>query len=139
MKTTVKRMTPAKAKPGQLLSSHIEYDQEGDGAHVTHMHQPEAGKKGDMWTPGPSPSKKSFGTRMEAHHHMAQVAGVNSEMAQEAEAARAHGAGDSSDGSAGPGEPAGDTDEDPEEERGGATPPAADAKVKPTPAPKRNV
>jgi hypothetical protein len=83
MKTTVRTKTPTKAKPGQLRSAHIEYDSEGDGATTTHMHEPEPGKKNDPWTPGPAPHKKSFSTRMEAHHHMAKMAGVNSEMGNE--------------------------------------------------------
>jgi len=122
MKTTVKPKMPPKAKPGQLLSSHIEYDHQGDGATVTHMHEPEAGQKNDPWTAGPAANKKSFGSRMEAHHHMAQAAGVPAEIAN---AVRAHGAGDSSDGQAGPGESEGDEDEDQAEDRGGPSQPGA--------------
>jgi len=83
MKTTVKTKMPSKPKPGQLRSAHIEYDSEGDGATTTHIHEPEAGKKGEPWSPGPAPHKKSFSTRMEAHHHMAKMAGVNADMADE--------------------------------------------------------
>lgn len=139
MKTTVRPKMPMKAKPGQLLSHHIEYDQEGDGAHVTAMHEPEAGKKGDPWTPGPSPARKSFSTRMEAHHHMAQQAGVNSEIAQAA-AARAHGDGDSTDSTpAGPGESEGDSDEEDTEDRGGPSQPGSQAQMSMAKAPARKV
>jgi hypothetical protein len=82
MKTVVKTKMPAKRKPGDLRASHIEYDSEGDGATVSHEHEPEPGKKGDPWGPGPAIHKKSFGSRKEALHHMAQTAGVPSEMVE---------------------------------------------------------
>lgn len=138
MKTTVSRKMPMKPKPGSLKSGHIEYDTQGDGATVTYMHEPEAGGKSDSWTPGPAPHKQSFSTRMEAHHHMAKMAGVNADIMDEA-AARAHGEGDSSDGSAGSPGSEGDDDEDPAEERGGSTPPAAQAKMSMAAPPKRKV
>ena len=105
MKTTVKTKMPMKAKPGQLRSAHIEYDSEGDGATTTHIHEAAEGKKSDPWEPGPAPHKKSFSTRMEAHHHMAKMAGVNSEMANE--------------------EQEGDPDEDQNEDQTGAAQPGS--------------
>jgi hypothetical protein len=140
MKTTVSRKMPMKAKPGSLRSAHIEYDTEGDGASVSYMHEPPAGGKSEAWAPGPAPHKKSFSTRMEAHHHMAQAAGVNAEMAEEAQEARAHGKGDSSAGMAGPGgESEGDDDEDQAEDRGDDSQPGAQASMSKAPAPKRKV
>jgi hypothetical protein len=138
MKMTVSKKMPTGPKPGQLLSHHIEYDQQGDGAHVTAIHAPPAGKKGDPWTPGPSPARKSFSNRLDAHHHMLQQAGVNAEIAGEASAARAHGAPDSSDPS-GMGESEGDDDEDQAESRGGASDPASSVAISKEPAPKRKI
>jgi hypothetical protein len=129
---------PMKAKPGQLRSAHIEYDNEGDGATTTHMFEPEAGKKSDPWTPGPAPHKKSFSSRMEAHHHMAQMAGVNAEIA-EANAARAHGKPDSTDSPQEPGGSEGDDDEDKMEDRGGPSQPGSQAQIAKQAPPARKV
>lgn len=107
MKMTVKSKMPAKAKAGQLLASHIEYDSDGDGASVMHEHAPEEGKKSEPWSPGPSMHKKSFSSRMEAHHHMAQMGGVKASM---------------DDGE-------GDPNEDPEESEGVEPEPAAEPKL----------
>jgi hypothetical protein len=81
MKISVHGKKPFQAKPGQLLRTHIEYG-EGDGAAVSHEHEPAAGAKSEPWTPGPSPLKKHFSSRMEAHQHAAQHAGVNAEMVE---------------------------------------------------------
>lgn len=131
-RTVVKTKMPAKAKAGQLLRSHIEYDSDGDGATVTHDHQPDPGKNGDPWM------KKSFSSRMEAHHHMAEMAGVNATMDEQAEAARAHGKGDSSAGTAGPQEGEGDEDEDPAESHGADPDPGAQATITKAKKPARN-
>lgn len=138
-KIVVKHKMPAKAKSGQLLRSHIEYDSEGNGAQVMHEHEPEPGKKSEPWSTGPSMHKKSFGSRMEAMHHMAQMAGINTSMEEEATEARAHGKGDSSDGKAGPQESEGDPDEDEAESWGSDPDPKAQAAITKAAKPKRNV
>lgn len=79
MKMTIKPKAGMQAKPGDLLSSHIEYGANGS-AMVHHVHEPMPGKKGEPWTPGPSPLKHGFSSRAEAMHHIAQHAGVDSEL-----------------------------------------------------------
>jgi hypothetical protein len=135
-KVVVKAKMPAKAKAGQLLRSHIEYDSDGDGATVTHDHQPDPSKSGEPWMPS-SQAKKSFSSRMEAHHHMAQMAGVDATMDEQAKDARAHGKGDSSD-KEGMGEGEGDPDEDAAESWGADPDPGAQAKITKAKKPARN-
>lgn len=134
MKITVSKKM-SKVKPGTLRSSHVEYDSEGDGATVMHHHEPEPGKKGEMWGPGPSPMKKSFSTRMEAHKHMADMAGVPAEM----EAMRAHGDGDSSDSAQAPSATEGDDNEDENENQGADDDPGAQPMLSKSKKPAKNV
>src|ERR1035438_7266344 len=78
MKMTVKPKIEH-AKPGELLSSHIEYGA-GGSAMVHHVHEPQPGKKSEPWSPGPSPLKHAFSSREEALHHAAQHAGVSASL-----------------------------------------------------------
>jgi len=84
MKLTVKGKQPFKPKPGSLKATHIEYG-EGDSASVRHEHHRDPAKMG-MMMHEPEPLAKHFGSRMEAHHHAAQMAGVPTTMDDEEEA-----------------------------------------------------
>jgi hypothetical protein len=81
MKMTVKPKVEH-AKPGDLLSTHIEYGA-GGSASVHHVHEPQPGKKSEPWSPGPSPLKHNFSSRAEALHHAAEHAGVSASLEDE--------------------------------------------------------